>query len=332
MSLTNKPPILSPGELRLFLQKQLDLVTEGYRPIELYEPISYTFSLGGKRIRPILLLLACDMFGGNTEKAINPAIAVEIFHNFTLLHDDIMDNAPLRRGRETVYQKWNTNVAILSGDTMFALAYDYLSETDKEILPSLLSLFTRTARQVCEGQQYDMNFETDNDISINDYLEMIRLKTAVLLACSLKMGALLAKAPESASDMIYSFGQNLGMAFQLQDDLLDTFGDASVFGKSIGGDITSNKKTFLFLKAMESADLRTKNALEKLYSGNYNDTAGKINRVKDIFVSLNIEEKTNDLIDDYFRKALKDLTDIPVPDVKKAELLKLAYLLMKRNS
>lgn len=332
MSLTNKPPILSPGELRLFLQKQLDLVTEGYRPIELYEPISYTFSLGGKRIRPILLLLACDMFGGNTEKAINPAIAVEIFHNFTLLHDDIMDNAPLRRGRETVYQKWNTNVAILSGDTMFALAYDYLSETDKEILPSLLSLFTRTARQVCEGQQYDMNFETANDISINDYLEMIRLKTAVLLACSLKMGALLAKAPESASDMIYSFGQNLGMAFQLQDDLLDTFGDASVFGKSIGGDITSNKKTFLFLKAMESADLRTKNALEKLYSGNYNDTAGKINRVKDIFVSLNIEEKTNDLIDDYFRKALKDLTDIPVPDVKKAELLKLAYLLMKRNS
>jgi geranylgeranyl diphosphate synthase type II len=222
-------------------------------PIKLYEPISYTLNLGGKRLRPVLVLLACDLFGGDIEKAVFPAMGLEIFHNFTLLHDDIMDHAPLRRGSQTVHQKWDVNTAILSGDTMFVIAYEYVAKTDPALLPKVLDLFNDTARKVCEGQQYDMDYETRGDVSIREYMMMIRLKTAVLIACSLKLGALIAHADEEAADKIYDLGIELGLAFQLQDDFLDSFGETSKFGKAIGGDIATNKKTFLYLKAFELA-------------------------------------------------------------------------------
>ncbi|MEI7982215.1 MAG: polyprenyl synthetase family protein [Bacteroidota bacterium] len=222
-------------------------------PVKLYEPITYTLGQGGKRIRPVLVLLACDLFGGDPEKAVFPAMGLEIFHNFTLLHDDIMDNAPLRRGQETVHKKWNDNTAILSGDTMFVLAYEYVAKTDPALLPEVLRLFNDTARKVCEGQQYDMNFETQSNVTIEKYMMMIRLKTAVLIACSLKLGAIIALADPAEAENIYHFGMELGLAFQLQDDYLDAFGDTTVFGKEIGGDIITNKKTFLFLKAFEVA-------------------------------------------------------------------------------
>jgi geranylgeranyl diphosphate synthase type II len=222
-----------------------------HEPIKLYEPISYTLDQGGKRIRPVLVLLACDLFGGDIEKAVFPAMGLEIFHNFTLLHDDIMDNAPLRRGQETVHKKWNDNTAILSGDTMFVLAYEYVAKTDAALLPEVLRLFNDTARKVCEGQQYDMNFETQEKVTIEQYKMMIRLKTAVLIACSLKLGAIIARAEPAEANKLYDFGIELGLAFQLQDDYLDTFGDVAIFGKEIGGDIITHKKTFLFLKAIE---------------------------------------------------------------------------------
>ncbi len=329
-SMINQPP-LSSGELRQLIQEKLDHVAETYLPKELYEPITYTLSLGGKRIRPWMVLLGCDLFGGDIQKAVRPAVAIELFHNFTLLHDDIMDRAPIRRGRETVYKKWNENTAILSGDTLFALALEYLSEVEPGLLPSVLKLFTNTAREVCEGQQYDMNFETTAGVSIRDYLEMIRLKTAVLLGCSLKMGAILAKAPVEAAEKLYSFGQNLGISFQLQDDLLDTFGDVS-FGKEIGGDISSNKKTFLFIHSLETADHKTREILEKWYSKVPDDSAEKIQQVKSIFSSLKAAEKTTEQINIYFEKALKDLEEINVPAEKKKDLIKLAHSLLNRKS
>jgi len=255
----------SINELQDLIKKAFNPALFTHEPAELYDPITYTLNLGGKRIRPLLVLLGCDLFGGNIEKAMPAAIAIELFHNFTLLHDDIMDCAPLRRGQETVYKKWNTNIAILSGDTMFAVAYEYLSQSNPQVLPSALSEFTRTARLVCEGQQYDMNFEQQKLVSINDYLKMIRLKTAVLIGCSLKLGSILANVPDPETEKIYSFGENIGMAFQLQDDLLDVFGDEQKFGKEIGGDIVSGKKTFLLLKAFEIASQKERTELEKCF-------------------------------------------------------------------
>lgn len=211
-------------------------------PAGLYEPISYTLQQGGKRIRPLLTLIATQMFGGDPDKALPAATAIEIFHNFTLLHDDIIDQAPLRRGRDTVYKKWNINTAILSGDTMFAVAYGQLAGSDPQQLPLLMQVFTKTAIEVCEGQQYDIDFENADDVTIDAYLNMIRLKTAVLLAASLKIGALIGGAGHQDAEAIYRFGENMGIAFQLQDDLLDAYGDEAVFGKKTGGDIIANKK------------------------------------------------------------------------------------------
>ncbi|NTW31907.1 MAG: polyprenyl synthetase family protein, partial [Bacteroidetes bacterium] len=291
------------------------------QPNKLYEPITYTFSLGGKRIRPVLVLMACDMFGGDVEMAINPAIAIEIFHNFTLLHDDIMDNAPIRRSKETVFKKWNSNVAILSGDTMFALAYKYLIKTKEKNINKILEIFTQAAIEVCEGQQYDMDFETRKDVSESEYIEMIRLKTAVLIATSLKTGAVIAGASEKDVETIYKFGECVGIAFQLQDDLLDVYGDQDKFGKQIGGDIVTNKKTYLYIKALQSAQRGAKNkdieALELYFSSVNFNSEEKIKAVTNIYDNLSVKEFTTSLINEYYNNALVYLSDLSVNDDRK---------------
>ncbi len=313
------------------LRGAFNSVSFPYQPPELYDPIIYTLSQGGKRIRPLLVLMGCDLFNGDTDQAMDAAIGIEIFHNFTLLHDDIMDQAPLRRGRETVYKKWNSNVAILSGDTMFALAMDYVSRIDATVLPEALALFARTAREVCEGQQYDMTFEKQEVVSIEDYLRMIRLKTAVLLACSLKLGALIARTDMAGQNNIYLFGENLGLAFQLQDDLLDTFGDGGKFGKEIGGDIVANKKTYLYIKALELADKNLRQELIGFYTWKDLDVAEKILKVRNIFSSLDLEKITRTEIMRYVEKALSSLGAIDVPEEKKQDLREFTDKLVTRD-
>jgi geranylgeranyl diphosphate synthase type II len=321
----------SINELQAILKKAFDSASFSQEPAELYDSISYTLNLGGKRIRPLLVLIGCDLFHGDIEKAQPAVLAIELFHNFTLLHDDIMDRAPLRRGKETVFKKWNTNVAILSGDTMFALACEYLSQVDPDVLHLALSEFTRTARMVCEGQQYDMNFETRKVVSIGEYLEMIRLKTAVLIGCSLKLGAILAKAPPAETAKIYSFGENIGMAFQLQDDLLDVFGDEQKFGKEIGGDILSGKKTFLLLKAYEIAPEKEKSELDQCFSDSSIPAEEKIERVKKVYQSLKISEITLEEIGKYFSEALQTCDGIDA-DVNSKKVLGLFVKdLLKRD-
>jgi len=307
---------------------QIDLDTE---PRELYEPISYTLGLGGKRIRPLLLLMACDMFGGDLNDAINPAIGFEVFHNFTLLHDDIMDQSPIRRGKETVYKKWNTNIAILSGDAMFALAYKYLIRTNEKVLPSLLKVFNQTALEVCEGQQFDMNYETTKKISIDDYMKMIRLKTAVLIAGSLKAGAIIGGADSTDADHLFNFGENIGLAFQLKDDLLDVFGDEAVFGKRTGSDIVCNKKTFLYLKAFELAKGETLKQLKELFSSAETDKETKIKKVKNIYSELGVEHFAEEAMDKYHRQALTHLQAIKIGAEQKQVLTEFAAQLMKRE-
>ena len=304
---------------------------ENNNPNELYQPISYTLNLGGKRIRPVMVLLACDLFGGDIETAINPAIAIEIFHNFTLLHDDIMDNAPIRRGKETVFKKWNTNVAILSGDTMFALAYKYLVKSKVQDIKSILDIFTKAAIEVCEGQQYDMNYETENNVSIPEYIEMIRLKTAILIATSLRTGAVVAGADKNDVESIYQFGENVGIAFQLKDDLLDVYGNQDVFGKKIGGDIVTNKKTYLLIKAMNEAKDSDLVELKKYFSSiNFNDEE-KIKSVTAIYNKLGVKESSNQLINDYYDKALLCLSKISIDADKKIILKEYADQLVTRD-
>jgi len=299
-------------------------------PEELYQPIDYAINQNGKRLRPLLLLMTCDLFGGSVEDAINPAIAVELFHNFTLIHDDIMDKAAIRRGKETVYQKWNENIAILSGDTMFALANKYIAKRYHADISLILEIFNQTAIEVCEGQQMDMNFENQSEVSISEYLEMIRLKTAVLLGCSTKLGAIIAGARQEDLDSIWEFGINLGLAFQLKDDLLDTFGDEQVFGKRTGGDIASNKKTYLYLKALELADNEKIETLKDLYSPG-SDADEKIDRVIEIFRELKIDLHTEDRIDQYYKLALAALEKINVPEQDKQVLREFTGRLMKRE-
>jgi geranylgeranyl diphosphate synthase type II len=287
-------------------------------PEGLYQPIAYTLEQGGKRLRPLLTLMSTQTFGGNPDKALPAAIAIEIFHNFTLLHDDIIDEAPLRRGRDTVYKKWNINTAILSGDTMFAIAYGQLCSSDTEFLPALMKVFTRTAIEVCEGQQYDIDFETSGNVNIDAYINMIRLKTAVLLAASLKIGAITGSASEQDADRVYSFGENLGIAFQLQDDLLDAFGNEKVFGKKTGGDILTNKKTYLYLKALECANEKDAAKLKELYSTRNMNDEEKIGSVLEIFKRAEIESHTGKLILQYYNLAMSQLSEIkPSADARK---------------
>jgi len=270
------------------------------------------------------------MFGGNPEEALPAAVAIEIFHNFTLLHDDIIDQAPLRRGFETVYQKWNTNVAILSGDTMFAIAYGELSKSNPALLPKLMTVFTKTAIEVCEGQQYDVEFEESDHVDIESYVRMIRLKTAVLMAASLKIGAIIAGASYNDTELLYDFGINLGIAFQLQDDLLDTFGDQNIFGKQTGGDIAANKKTILYLKAMEKADNKTIDELKRYYSKNEIPVEEKVKRVTEIFEMVNAKEETEQMIEKYFNKATDIFKLIQVKDEEK-KMLEEAFLVMLKR-
>lgn len=318
------------------LQNKIDLTLsaqkfEGNPPL-LYEPIKYTLSQGGKRLRPLLTLLACDMFEGNIEEAVYPAIGLEIFHNFTLLHDDIMDKAPIRRGKETVYKKWNTNIAILSGDTMFALAYEFMLNTDNKVIPQILPVLNQTAREVCEGQQFDMDFETQENVSIADYIEMIRLKTAVLLGGSLKIGALIGGATPENADYLYNFGINIGLAFQLKDDLLDVFSDVEKFGKMTGGDILTNKKTFLYLKAYELAKNEELQNLNYYFNLPESQGIQKINGVKSVYNTLNIEQLTVDEMKNYYDLALLEFNKIDIKEDKKQNLLDFAKLLMDRES
>lgn len=300
-------------------------------PSLLYSPIEYTLEAGGKRLRPVLLLAVSDMFGGDVHHALPAAMAVEVFHNFTLLHDDIMDNAPTRRGRPTVHRKWNSNVAILSGDAMVISSYDILSQTPVDKLPRLLADFTLLGQGVCEGQLYDMEFEHRNDVTIDEYIEMIRLKTAVLFAGAARMGAILGNATETACSQIYEFGINLGLAFQIQDDLLDTYGNPETFGKEIGGDIAEGKKTFLLITACNELDADGKAHLYELLESDM-DRDDKLTAVKRIYDSVEVRQKAGNAIKHYYDRAIEVLGSIDRPDESKATLLSLAEGLLGRRN
>ncbi|MDY0086416.1 MAG: polyprenyl synthetase family protein [Bacteroidales bacterium] len=301
-------------------------------PPALYAPIAYIMEQGGKRLRPLLTLMACDLFEGNIPDALYPALAVEMFHNFTLVHDDIMDKAPLRRGKETVYKKWNADIAILSGDTMFAMAYQYTLKTKTQLVPSILQVFSKAAIEVCEGQQLDMDFEKQEEVSIAEYLNMIRLKTAVLLGASLEIGAVVAQASPGQVKAIYDFGIALGMAFQLKDDLLDVYGTQADFGKVSGGDIASNKKTYLLLKALQLADDQTRKSLKSLYrADNQTETTQKIKQVKAIFAQLNVQNEVEKVMQTYYQQAVEILAHLEADEVKKKELADYASFLYSRD-
>ena len=314
-----------------YFEDQLRKISYNGRPVELYNPIKYTLSFGGKRIRPVTTLMGCELFCDDFKKALPQAIAIEMFHNFTLIHDDIMDDAPIRRGKETVFKKWNSNIAILSGDTLFALAYQYAQQADKNILPETLSVFNTTAIEVCEGQQFDLNYEDNNSVTVEEYLNMIRLKTGVLFGASLKIGALIGGAAKEDADLIYDFGVNIGLGFQLKDDLLDTFGDEKIFGKKTGGDIITNKKTFLYLKALEIADKETKKELLSLYNSPEINDNYKIKSTKGIFTRLKIDTESKKEIDKYYSKGIKSLEKINLPNDKKEYLRIVAVKMIDRN-
>ncbi|MDA3930325.1 MAG: polyprenyl synthetase family protein [Prolixibacteraceae bacterium] len=305
---------------------------EKRKPQNLYEPVIYTLNMGGKRIRPVLLLLAHQLYNNNFENAFPAAIAIEMFHNFTLLHDDIMDNADLRRNFKTVHLKYNNETAILSGDAMSILSYEYITQCQSKNYREIFELFTQTALKICEGQQFDMDFETRSDVSVDEYLEMIGLKTAILLAASLKMGALTANATTDEANLLYEFGYNLGMAFQLQDDILDTFGETTSFGKIIGGDIVANKKTFLMLNALELAKGETLSDLEKLLSVTDFNRQEKIQKVKNIYNVLGVVKLSQQKMDDYYNKAISNLDLLNVDENRKKELFLVANKMMKRKS
>ncbi len=287
-------------------------------------------SLGGKRIRPTMLLMAVDLFNGDIQQAIPAALAIETFHNFTLIHDDIMDNAPLRRGKQTVHEKWGDNTAILSGDVMMVEANKHLTRVEVAILKPALDTFNNTAQGVCEGQQLDMEFESRNDVSIDEYINMIRLKTAVLVGGAMKLGAIVSKASHEEADLIYQFGENLGIAFQLQDDILDVYGDPEKFGKQVGGDIISDKKTFLRLKLQELADANDLETLTMQQSPEIN--AEKIGKVTALYNQYEVKEQATLVMKEYLEKAFAALHLISVPEEQKRELILLANQLMNRES
>jgi len=300
-------------------------------PAELYDPVKYILSIGGKRIRPAMVLMACSLFSDNVSHAARCALAIEVFHNFTLLHDDIMDNSALRRNKPTVHEKWNSNVAILSGDVMSILSYRLIGECPAQFLPEVLALFTDTAMKVCEGQQYDMNFETRNDVSVNDYIKMITLKTSVLIAASLKLGAMLGGALPADSDLMYEFGKNIGIAFQLRDDILDVYGDTKKFGKKTGTDIIANKKTYLLLKALELADEPSRKRLITLISENQSNNEKKIADVIKLFDMLGIREKAESKSWEFYNAGIKAFNLVNVEDSRKKALRDLARQLIERE-
>ena len=299
-------------------------------PKELYEPLSYLMGLGGKRMRPVSLLMACNLFTDDVAKAVKPALAIEVFHNFTLMHDDIMDNAPLRRGKTTVQNKWNNNVAILSGDVMLVEAYKLIMQVELAVLPDVLNIFNDTAVGVCEGQQIDMNFENMENVSETDYLDMIRLKTAVLLAAALKIGALVGGSSKKDAELLYNFGINLGLAFQLHDDILDVYGDPEKFGKQVGGDIIANKKTFMLIKAKELASEETERDLNR-WLGINDKPQGKVIAVTEIYDELNVRQLAESKMAAYAQQALNSLSQVSVNEPKKEPLSDFAASLSVRE-
>ena len=310
-----------------YLQEQV----KTKEPVNLYEPISYILELGGKRLRPVLALMTADIFDGDHKEALDVATAIEVFHNFSLVHDDIMDDAPLRRGKTTVHEKWDINTGILSGDAMLIIAYQFFENYNAETFQKLAKLFSKTALEVCEGQQYDVDFETRNDVTIPEYLKMIAYKTAVLVGASMKMGALVAKAEEKDAQLIYDFGLNLGIAFQLQDDYLDAFGDPESFGKQVGGDIIEKKKTYLYLKALEKANEIEKSDLLLIYSDSRMSNEAKVKGAKDLFVKTEADEAIKQAIADYTNKAFQVLDIMSIPEDKKMILRAFGEQLMHRS-
>ena len=318
-------------EILQLVNDKLDNLPYDRRPASLYEPIRYVLSMGGKRIRPVLMLLAYNLFKDDPESILMPACALETYHNYTLLHDDLMDNADLRRGHETVHRKWNANTAILSGDSMLVLAYQRMAQCDPAVMPDVLRLFTETALEIGEGQQYDMDFERRDDVTEEEYIEMIRLKTSVLLACALKIGAILAGASAGDADNLYRFGEKIGLAFQLQDDYLDVYGDTKVFGKAIGGDITSNKKTYMLINAFNRADGRQRAELERWISAVDFDREEKIAAVTRLYNEIGIDHLAQEKIAFYFEESRKYLDAVGVDSMRKAELAAYAQRMMKRK-
>lgn len=300
-------------------------------PRNLYEPITYILELGGKRLRPVLVLLTAEIFNTDYRKALDAALAIEVFHNFSLVHDDIMDDAPVRRGQTTVHEKWDVNTGILSGDAMLIMAYQLFENYEPPIFRDLAKLFSKTALEVCEGQQYDVDFETRDDVMLPEYLKMIEYKTAVLVAAALKMGAIVAGASETSQEQMYAFGLNLGIAFQLQDDYLDVFGDPETFGKQVGGDIIENKKTYLYLKAMNSESEMMTKELEHLYSIQPKENETKVNAVRSIFKRTHADVATQNAISDYTDKAFKVLEETDIHQNKKDLLRKFGENLMNRT-
>lgn len=324
--------MFSIKELQQKINSKITNEKIGREPFSLYDPINYTLEAGGKRIRPTLVLMACNLFTENIEKAISPAIGLEIFHNFTLLHDDIMDHADIRRGNPTVHKKWDENTAILSGDAMFIKAYEYFLDCKSPRFREILKVFNETALEVCEGQQYDMEFETREFVSEDEYLLMIKLKTSVLLAAALNIGALIGGAEQEDAALLYEFGINLGLAFQLQDDLLDVYGDVNVFGKNTGGDIVANKKTFMLIKAFEVAKNEDLKTLKNLLSDKNIERESKIQAVTQIYDKINIKQIVEARIIKLNQKALAFLEKVNVSSDKKLELKAIAEKLINRIS
>ena len=318
----------NPTELQKLIENAIPKIAYPANPANLYEPIKYIMSLGGKRIRPVMVLMATELFTDEVEKAIDVALAIETFHNFTLVHDDIMDNAPLRRGKQTVHEKWGVNNAILSGDVMMVESNKHLSKVDIGVLKPVLDTFNQTAQGVCEGQQLDMEFETRDDVSIEEYIEMIRLKTAVLLGGAMKLGAIVGGADDKNAALLYQFGENLGVAFQLQDDILDVYGDPEKFGKQVGGDIISNKKTFLHLTAKQLINSEETNVL----LGNHESTEQKVSAVTELYNSYGIKQLSNAKMKQYLTKAYQALDALEVAENRKTYLRELTKQIMERES
>jgi geranylgeranyl diphosphate synthase, type II len=313
------------------LNQEFSQQTYGENPVELYEPIRYLMALGGKRMRPLMTLMATALFTDDWQKAVKPASAVEVFHNFTLMHDDIMDKAPIRRGKPTVHEKWNDNIAILSGDVMLVQAYELLMDIEDNKFKKALKRFNRTAAEVCEGQQLDMNFENRTTVSEEEYLEMIKLKTSVLLGFALELGGIIGGASDKSCGLLYEIGLNIGLGFQLKDDLLDVYGDPEKFGKQVGGDIISNKKTFMLIEAIEKASGETKELLDKWLNIKAFDNAEKVKAVTEIYDSLGIKQLAESRINDYFDKGLEALSRLKVDEERKAELTDLFKVLIDRE-
>lgn len=323
--------MFTSNEILQLFNNYLNNIVYDRKPEALYEPVKYVLSAGGKRIRPSLMLMAYNMYHENPELILPQACGLETYHNYTLLHDDLMDNAAMRRGRQTVHLKWNANTAILSGDSMLVLAYQRISQCDERHLRPVLDLFTQTALEIGEGQQYDMDFETRTDVTESEYIEMIRLKTSVLLACALKIGAIMADAPADDADNLYRFGEQMGIAFQLQDDYLDVYGNPAVFGKAIGGDILCNKKTYMLINAFERADSNLRAELMRWMTATDYDPKAKIAAVTEIYNKLEIDKLAKEKINYYFGESRKYLDAVFVPSSRKNVIEAYTDDMMKRE-